>query len=298
MITNGNWGADVRGYRGFGKFGDVVFQRGNKGEDVKLLQTYLTAAGFPVGAIDGIFGAATETAVIRFQLEYMRRATRTNVDPANGIVDQATFAALAQAGGGVSVIPSPGPGPTSSNVAPTMVMPEMTIEGQMPPKPFWASVDWTLKKKLMVGGAVLLGLAGVLYLTGKGDSKSPKPSMAGRYRPRRHKTKSYYRKTLEAEWPKQKLDPHLLKSAKVRKAHRLLKQMRKQLKKNPHLSDNGGSTKIWKQIRPGKWEVERVVSADPREQKRWLEILKSDEPAEKFKLSKTKPTGLNRYKRS
>jgi peptidoglycan hydrolase-like protein with peptidoglycan-binding domain len=37
------------------------------GTYVSNLQTDLTSAGFPVGAIDGIFGSATQTAVKNFQ---------------------------------------------------------------------------------------------------------------------------------------------------------------------------------------------------------------------------------------
>ncbi len=211
----------------------MVFAKGSRGEDVKMLQKYLTTVGFSTGGIDGIYGSNTSRAVLDFQREWMRRGTSLNPDPVHDYVDQATFEALTQAYSSHTSQARPLP----SGDAPPMVMPEMTIEGDMPMAP---------KSKIMLVGAVLIGLAGLLYLTGGSKrSPAPAPAMSGR-----------------------------------------------KLKRGRHLGDS----KIWKQIAPGRWEIERVVSSDPREQKRWLQILKQDEPTEKFKLSKTRPTGLNRYK--
>lgn len=227
MIMNGNWGADVRGYkayRGFGQFGDVVFEKGSRGEDVKLLQKYLTVAGYPLSA-DGVYGAATAKAVLDFQREYMSRGTRTNPDPVHDYVDQDTFAALVsryQLSNATSIAP-----------VPVMVMPEMTVEGHVPGKPL------DTKTKLMIGGAVLVGLAGFLFLRGGGSSRAP--AMAG---------------------------------------HRKLRRKRR-------YGDND-TTKIWRRTRSG-WIVERVVESDPRQQKRWLQIVREDEPDVTFKLSKNPP---------
>ena len=62
---------DAGGYR--------VLQRGDTGAEVKALQLAMIELGFLKGAADGNFGAATENAVIQFQLK--------NEYPATGIVD-------------------------------------------------------------------------------------------------------------------------------------------------------------------------------------------------------------------
>ena len=46
---------------------DVVLHRGNTGENVRALQEALTELGYAPGPVDGIFGPATEQAVIDFQ---------------------------------------------------------------------------------------------------------------------------------------------------------------------------------------------------------------------------------------
>lgn len=46
-----------------------VLKRGMRGEDVKWLQQKLTEKGYPVGAIDGIFGTKTEQALKDFQTD-------------------------------------------------------------------------------------------------------------------------------------------------------------------------------------------------------------------------------------
>lgn len=63
-----------------------VLQRGDEGERVTTLQNALKAAGVYDGPVTGVFGALTETAVIRFQ--QMRGLT------ADGIAGGATLAAL------------------------------------------------------------------------------------------------------------------------------------------------------------------------------------------------------------
>ncbi len=52
------------------------------GPSVRLLQMTLKDAGYAVGAIDGIFGSATETALMWYQYD-------NDLEP-NGIVDEAT----------------------------------------------------------------------------------------------------------------------------------------------------------------------------------------------------------------
>jgi len=59
-----------------------TLKRGSRGEQVKILQARLNELGFNCGAVDGIFGSATENAVILFQVAY-------GLTP-NGIVDEKT----------------------------------------------------------------------------------------------------------------------------------------------------------------------------------------------------------------
>ena len=64
-----------------------ILRRGSTGPQVELLQLGLSRGGYlPVSGIDGIFGTATQNAVIRFQ--------RDNGLSADGIVGQATWRAL------------------------------------------------------------------------------------------------------------------------------------------------------------------------------------------------------------
>lgn len=63
-----------------------TLKKGARGDDVRELQTLLTARGFDAGAVDGIFGSATESAVRAFQ-----SARGLTVD---GICGLATWAAL------------------------------------------------------------------------------------------------------------------------------------------------------------------------------------------------------------
>jgi len=63
-----------------------TLRRGSTGEDVRRLQQLLTSAGFSPGAIDGIFGPLTETAVKAFQ-------TSKGLAP-DGIVGIRTWTAL------------------------------------------------------------------------------------------------------------------------------------------------------------------------------------------------------------
>lgn len=84
-----------------------TLRRGDRGQLVSILQTQLERAGFAVGAIDGIFGARTESAVRAFQQQ-------RNL-PVTGVVDVATWTALGVncsiAPPGPTPPPSPGPTP-------------------------------------------------------------------------------------------------------------------------------------------------------------------------------------------
>lgn len=60
-----------------------VLRLGSVGPDVKLAQSLLNKIGYPVGAVDGIYGTRTRQAVIVFQ--------RNNGLVADGIVGPATW---------------------------------------------------------------------------------------------------------------------------------------------------------------------------------------------------------------
>ena len=64
-----------------------TLQEGSTGADVTVLQQRLAALGYKVGTPDGSFGAGTKAAVIQFQ-------TDKKITPADGVVNQATWAAL------------------------------------------------------------------------------------------------------------------------------------------------------------------------------------------------------------
>jgi|CXWL01.1.fsa_nt_gi peptidoglycan hydrolase-like protein with peptidoglycan-binding domain len=67
----------------------VLYQKGDRGQEVALLQQYLTRAGYDTKGIDGVFGANTEAAVKAIQ-----NATGLTAD---GLVWPETFEAIANA---------------------------------------------------------------------------------------------------------------------------------------------------------------------------------------------------------
>lgn len=69
-----------------------MLRNGSRGDEVKALQTALTAAGFDAGTADGIFGPKTDAAVRAFQ-----ESKGLGVD---GIVGPKTMAALESAKAG------------------------------------------------------------------------------------------------------------------------------------------------------------------------------------------------------
>ena len=63
---------------------EPTLKKGSKGNPVRRLQSRLTAAGYDVGGVDGIFGARTESGVKEFQ--------RDNGLTPDGIVGPLTWA--------------------------------------------------------------------------------------------------------------------------------------------------------------------------------------------------------------
>lgn len=68
----------------------ALTKRGSTGRTVRTLQDALNGLGHGVGAVDGVFGPATERAVREFQI--------ANGLPADGLVGPATWAQLLKAG--------------------------------------------------------------------------------------------------------------------------------------------------------------------------------------------------------
>lgn len=64
----------------------VVLQNGSRGDQVKMLQSLLTQAGYDCGKVDGIFGKKTTAALEAFQ--------RMNGLPVDGVATENTFTAL------------------------------------------------------------------------------------------------------------------------------------------------------------------------------------------------------------
>lgn len=125
-----------------------LYQRGDSGPEVKLVQQYLAGAGFSPGAIDGKYGDKTVAAVATFQ-----RSVGLNPD---GIVWLETFNALANAGR-----PVPAPGHQYQEPSTPEYVEETTA-----PVPKWA-----IYIGLAAAGAVAL-----YYLTKRGSGR---PAMAG-----------------------------------------------------------------------------------------------------------------------
>ena len=82
-----------------GQLGSRVLRVGMKGHDVRVLQTYLTVAGYGT-MVDGAFGPQTEQSVIAFQ-------SSQNMTP-NGVVTLALAQALQHVVGTIQSIPPTG----------------------------------------------------------------------------------------------------------------------------------------------------------------------------------------------
>jgi peptidoglycan hydrolase-like protein with peptidoglycan-binding domain len=89
--------------------GFVGMKTGARGENVKVLQRALIAAGFTIrGGADGVFGPVTAAALTSYQ--------QANGLPANGVVDDGVVAKLALVAGAPA--PAPAPAPASDPGAP------------------------------------------------------------------------------------------------------------------------------------------------------------------------------------
>jgi peptidoglycan hydrolase-like protein with peptidoglycan-binding domain len=117
-----------------------TLRKGERGADVKTLQTWLTDVGYSVPAT-GYFGSMTKAAVIQFK-------TAQSMTPANGLVGSRAAAALLGAvksttqGSGVQDTQG------ASTAAPTgWVFPLQPISQVLPPS------DWTLDQGIDIGMA-------------------------------------------------------------------------------------------------------------------------------------------------
>jgi peptidoglycan hydrolase-like protein with peptidoglycan-binding domain len=129
---------------------------GNRGADVRLLQTWLTRVGIPTG-VDGSFGAATQAAVRSFQ-------QAAGLSPASGIAGprtESTLQAWVRQGrtvlaSGAAPVPNPAPMPSpvpapattpspSSAPPPGWVFPLRPAARVLPPP------DWTLDQGVDIG---------------------------------------------------------------------------------------------------------------------------------------------------
>lgn len=77
-FLNGVAGTSSSGSKGI--FAVLGLKRGDKGEEVRLLQVMLTTSGFPCGAIDGVYGPSVSAAVVK-----MRRANGSSVTADQGM---------------------------------------------------------------------------------------------------------------------------------------------------------------------------------------------------------------------
>ncbi|MGM0419623.1 MAG: cell wall hydrolase [Bacillota bacterium] len=77
-------------------FGERSLQPGDEGADVAILQRKLDELGYYHGRVDGLYGANTESAVVKFQQDEGLAAT--------GIFDSNSFAALPETGTISSII--------------------------------------------------------------------------------------------------------------------------------------------------------------------------------------------------
>jgi peptidoglycan hydrolase-like protein with peptidoglycan-binding domain len=132
-----------------------LYQSGDRGADVSVIQQYLAAAGYSPGKIDGIYGPSTTVAVQQFQ-----QANGINPD---GVIWLDTFNALANA---VQTPPSGGGG---SQPQPTVA------DGDPSPNPDAASgssfPQWAIYLGVAAAGAIALYFLSTRF--------THKPAMAG-----------------------------------------------------------------------------------------------------------------------
>ncbi|NET09666.1 MAG: hypothetical protein F6K16_34185 [Symploca sp. SIO2B6] len=99
----------------------ALVRRGDRGTEVETLQAELEKAGYPVGGIDGIFGAGTESALRSFQTEYGLIA--------DGIAGDITLGKLAEVNGGTSAIASTSSTPSATSTTTPTTTTSLLREG-------------------------------------------------------------------------------------------------------------------------------------------------------------------------
>lgn len=101
--------------------GQVLLRRGDRGDQVRNLQTLLRRLGYAVGTVDGIFGPVTEQAVRAFQRDAGLSQT--------GQVDGDTWATLQSSVPAAATLPLPTPQPAPAPA------PAETPSGEATPVP-------------------------------------------------------------------------------------------------------------------------------------------------------------------
>jgi putative chitinase len=108
---------------------DATLRPGATGDRVRAVQQDLADLGYPVGAIDGVFGPATRRALINFQEERRLQTTGVVDEPTRAALD-AEFAPIA-----VNVPTAQAPLETSAqqlDTTPTPPVPELATEAEQP----------------------------------------------------------------------------------------------------------------------------------------------------------------------
>lgn len=154
----------------------VLLKRGDRGDQVRALQTQLRRLGFPAGSVDGIYGPLTEQAVRLFQ-------ESVNL-PATGTVDEVTWAAVQSAvpaapGGGIPAPRVPAPTPEGPLEVPPRMRVSPTPEGPLevpPARRLPPSTAEAAAKELLglpVGIWVALGIVVVVLIA----TTTPAPAL-------------------------------------------------------------------------------------------------------------------------
>lgn len=140
----------------------ALMQLGSEGPGVESVQRKLSELGYFDGAVDGAYGANTETAVQQFQeAEGLEPTGRIDLTTWERI--QTSNQSLVTEPSGAKSSPQPeatAAESTGSTAAPNTANPEAPSESSSA-QTAQAEPDWTLKRVLLVGGVAIFGLAAI-----------------------------------------------------------------------------------------------------------------------------------------